>query len=174
MFLSFLLKPNGCLKVVLPAHLNGTLETFFHEELHLRAVQKNPPAKYSYKPSSCYGRAHPEVFLTLENSNQSSLQVVGSNSLALLNMSDVHWGGTFIDDLSATRLCVRDAIADFSSCLNLARKLMESVWIRGSYVAALLIQEACVHSRSKIDLAYARHNILLYVLVASFCLCHFL
>lgn len=155
--LSLYLKSGGVLKTVLPDGDNFNLNAFIRTQPHLSVVQKFLPFQYQYCPHQQFGRGFFENFVVFERfeseSRAEALQV--SNSLIMSKESK--WGAEFAAKISLEKTFINSAVEAFVSAQNLARKIQQTLWLRGCYVAALFIMEASSKSNSKSDLATFRH-----------------
>lgn len=157
--LSLYLKLGGVLKTVFPDGDHLRLNSFITKQQHLSVVQRFLPFLYQYRPLQEFGRGFLEilvVFERIENESESRTQV-GQISNSLILSKESKYGGDFATRLSFEKGFINTAVEAFVSAQTLARKVQQTVWLRGCYVAALFIMEASSQSNSKSDVAAFRH-----------------
>ena len=153
------------MKIVLPD--NDDKETLYLEaHAHLLSViERYPSMKYHYRPLPEQGRGFPECFVVFQSQFDavsiadvpSTTASTTSKSYQLVVSQESKWGGAFIETISTSNAKINQAIDGFVSAQNIAKQMMQTVWLRGCYVAALLILEASSRCKSKSNLAAFKH-----------------
>jgi hypothetical protein len=157
--LSFYLNPNGILKIVLPD--NDDEEKSYLQACAplLSVIERYPSMKYHYRPLPEKGRGFPECFVVLQIQSDalSTTASTTSQSYQLVVSQESKWGGAFLERISTSNAAINQAIDGFVSAQKVAKQMMQTVWLRGCYIGALLILEASSRCKSKADLAAFRH-----------------
>lgn len=151
-----MLKPNGSVKLVFPAieRQESLLLQFLVDELNLQLQSRLLPRQFSYVPASAT-RPHIETFAIFFSFSQREL----SEHWSVLQPSSFT-SGTCIETMARLNKLVMGAMEDFVSSQQLTKKLMQTVWLKGCYLGALLISEAQQTSNHS-DVAIFRFLLLL-------------
>lgn len=154
------LKPNGVLKVVIPydESRHDSLKEFFIQDLKLGVLDQSLPHRYLYKPLSA-SRPFLECFFVLQkceaSGNSLSKAVISTISVQSLR------SGSCIDEISSRNSRLALALKDFVASQGLAYKLMQTIWLKGCRVAALLIKEATLQTSRQSDVEIFHNRVVL-------------
>lgn len=131
-------------------------------------AEQGLPAHHFYNPPSS-SRPGMEYFVVFNRIG--TFQLVSQHELRNhdvgFNFSSCTSIATIVDEYSGVNQLFKIAVSDFLDAQAMARKIMQTVWLRGCHVGALLLMEArrrAIFSKNPSSIAIFEHRLLLYVI----------
>lgn len=148
------------MKTVLPHGINDLIvQRTLAQELNFTCVERTLPAAHVYEPPSS-SRPVMEYFIVFK---RRGAQCGNDTSIGLQISTSSTNAASIFDDFSRSSSQFQIAVSDFVNAQSFAKKLMQTVWLRGCYVVALLLNEAnrSVDSKDAAAAALFEHRLLL-------------